>query len=173
MRAARASHGAFIRGNDAVTATSRRNLKLAIALLFGVAAGVGSFTFTYGEGLSYFSTDPRACANCHIMNDQYSSWTKAPHHTAATCVECHLPHDFVGKYIAKADNGYRHSKAFTLMDFHEPIRITERNARILQANCVRCHGEFVHNLVGPARDPAADTMRCVHCHRGVGHGARG
>ena len=32
--------------------------------------GVGAFTFQYGEGLSYFSTDPDACANCHIMRPQ-------------------------------------------------------------------------------------------------------
>ena len=43
------------------------------------------------------------------MNDQYDSWTKAGT-TAAVCVDCHLPHDFVPKYIAKADNGYRHSQ---------------------------------------------------------------
>ena len=49
---------------------------LLMATLAGLTAGIGAFTFDYGEGLSYFSTDPRACANCHIMNDQYNSWTK-------------------------------------------------------------------------------------------------
>lgn len=47
-----------------------------IAAMVGVVAGIGLFTFQYAEGLSYFSTDPRACANCHIMNDQYASWSK-------------------------------------------------------------------------------------------------
>jgi cytochrome c nitrite reductase small subunit len=47
----------------------------------------------------------------------------------------------------------RHSKAFTLQDFHEPIMIKADNARILQANCLRCHGEFVHDIVsGSTRD---------------------
>ena len=82
----------------------------------------------YGEGLSYFSTDPRACKNCHVMNDQYASWSRGPHHAVARCVDCHLPHEFVPKYLAKADNGYRHSKGFTFMDFHEPIMIKPRNA---------------------------------------------
>ena len=49
-----------------------------LAGLVGLVAGIGLFTFDYGEGLSYFSTDPRACANCHIMNDQYASWTEGP-----------------------------------------------------------------------------------------------
>jgi cytochrome c nitrite reductase small subunit len=145
---------------------------LILAVLLGIVVGVGAYTFDYGEGLSYFSTDPKACVNCHIMNDQYVSWQKAGHHQSAVCVDCHLPHEFVPKYLAKADNGWRHSKAFTLQDFHEPIQITSRNADILQANCIRCHGDFVHELVVGARSPTRDSVQCVHCHRGVGHGAR-
>jgi cytochrome c nitrite reductase small subunit len=142
------------------------------ALALGTAAGLGLFAFDYGEGLSYFSTDPTACANCHIMQDQYDSWQKAGHHQAAACVDCHLPHAFIPKYLAKADNGFWHSKGFTLMDFHEPIRIKERNGAILQDACLRCHGSFVHELVLGSRSLGADTLQCVHCHRNVGHGAR-
>jgi len=143
-----------------------------LAGLLGVLLGLGAFTFRYGEGLSYFSTDPRACKNCHIMNDEYDSWTKGVHHASAKCIDCHLPHAFVPKYLAKANNGYHHSKGFTFQDFHEPILIKPKNAAILQANCLRCHDDFVHDIVrgGTA---AADESRCVHCHRNVGHGARG
>ena len=143
-----------------------------LAGLLGALLGMGAFTFRYGEGLSYFSTDPRACKNCHIMNDEYDSWTKGVHHASAKCIDCHLPHAFVPKYLAKASNGYHHSKGFTFQDFHEPILIKPRNAAILQANCLRCHGDFVHDIVrgGAAAD---DESRCVHCHRNVGHGARG
>ena len=146
-------------------------LALSLALLLGLMVGVGSFTFLYGQGFSYFSTDPRACVNCHIMRPQYDSWQKASHHTAAKCIDCHLPHDFVGKYIAKADNGYRHSWAFTFQDFHEPIQITPRNARILQNNCLACHGELVHPLLGSGKT-GASNVSCVHCHADVGHGPR-
>jgi cytochrome c nitrite reductase small subunit len=142
---------------------------LIVAALVGTVTGLGLFTFRYAEGLSYFSTDPRACANCHVMNDQYASWTKGPHHGQATCVECHLPHDFVAKYVAKAENGYHHSKGFTLEDFHEPIMIKPKNAAILQQSCLRCHGEFVHDIVVGSKK--ATDMECVHCHRRVGHGA--
>jgi len=146
-------------------------IAVALALLFGVLVGVGSFTFLYGEGLSYFSKDPAACANCHIMQPQYDSWQKSAHHTAATCVDCHLPHHFVGKYVAKADNGYRHSWAFTFQDFHEPIQITPRNSRILQHNCVTCHADFVHGLLDTGRE-GQGAVSCVHCHADVGHGPR-
>jgi cytochrome c nitrite reductase small subunit len=144
-------------------------------LLAGVAGallGIGVFTFRYAEGLSYFSTDPRACKNCHIMNEEYDSWTKGVHHAVAKCIDCHLPHEFVPKYLAKASNGYHHSKGFTFQDFHEPILIKPRNAAILQENCLRCHGDFVNDIVrGSATQ--GDAVPCVHCHRNVGHGARG
>ena len=143
---------------------------LASAVLVGTLTGVGTFTFDYGEGLSYFSTDPAACANCHIMQPQYDSWLRASHHAAAGCVDCHLPPSGLPKYIAKADNGWRHSWAFTFLDFHEPIQINRRNSEILQDNCLRCHGPLVHDLVSGATTDA-DAVSCVHCHADVGHGA--
>lgn len=142
----------------------------AIAMvLIGIPMGVGMFTMHYSGATAYLSDDPNVCASCHIMNSQLDSWQKSSHHATATCVDCHLPADFVGKYAAKALNGYHHSKAFTLQDFHEPIMITERNAEILQENCLRCHGELLHDstLAGAQGD---DALRCVHCHRSVGHG---
>ncbi len=136
---------------------------LTISALFGTLIGLGSFTFNYAEGFSYFSTDPSACANCHIMKPQLDSWQKSSHHTAATCADCHLPHSFIEKYIAKADNGYRHSKAFTFQDFHEPIQLNQRSQDILQQNCVTCHEPIAHNVV-------ANDIKCTHCHAAVGHG---
>ena len=147
--------------------TVRRLLSLT-AITIGVFAGLGLATFDYAEGTSYFSTDPAACANCHIMQSQYDAWQKSSHHTVATCVECHLPADFLGKYVAKAENGWNHSKAFTMQNFREPIVMTEKNARILQANCRRCHAGISDALfTGHAAAP-----RCVHCHFDVGHGPR-
>ncbi|HEY6880518.1 MAG TPA: NapC/NirT family cytochrome c, partial [Polyangiales bacterium] len=93
---------------------------IALSVAIGVAAGVGMYTFRYAEGLSYLSRDPRACVNCHIMNRQYDGWTKASHHGVAVCVDCHLPHSFFAKYLAKAENGWRHSKEFTAQTFFEP-----------------------------------------------------
>ena len=81
------------------------------------------------EGLPpYLSPDPKACVNCHIMNPQYDAWLKSGHRHAATCVECHLPHEGLAKWAAKAEHGFRHSVAFTLQNFKEPIEITPRTA---------------------------------------------
>ena len=90
-----------------------------LASLLGLLLGIGGFTFKYAEGLSYLSADPKACVNCHIMTPQYDSWQKSSHHTVATCVDCHLPHTFIPKYIAKAENGYHHSLAFTTQKFQD------------------------------------------------------
>jgi cytochrome c nitrite reductase small subunit len=142
---------------------------LVLAIAAGLLLGLGTFTFSYGEGLSYLSTDPTACTNCHIMQPYFDSWQKASHHTVAKCVDCHLPHSFVPKYIAKADNGFNHSWAFTFQDFHEPIQIKRRNLKIVQDNCLSCHGDMVHELVAGATT-AGDAVSCIHCHSDVGHG---
>ena len=83
----------------------------------------------------------------------------------------------VHKYFVKAMNGYHHSKAFTLQDFKEPIRIKPGNAQVLETNCLRCHGELTsestaHGTLGVPTDPGrgADLYGCVRCHQEVGHG---
>jgi cytochrome c nitrite reductase small subunit len=142
------------------------------AVLLGACLGLGSFTFDYADGLSYLSNNPSACVNCHIMNDQYAGWTKASHHGLATCNDCHLTHSFPRYYIEKGINGWNHSKAFTLEDFHEPIMINESNSRILQGNCLRCHDALVHEIVVGNRSDIS-SVKCVTCHRQVGHGPTG
>lgn len=134
----------------------------------GLVAGVGGYTFTYAEGLSYMSNDPRACVNCHIMNDQYDSWLKGSHHKAATCADCHLPHELAEKYFAKARNGWNHSKAFTLQNFPEPIRITPHNLDSLQHNCIACHRDMTGSIAAH-RDVGTGEARCTVCHRSAGH----
>lgn len=143
-------------------------LGLSLAVLVGMVVGVGTFTFGYAEGWSYLSSDPRACVNCHIMTPQYSSWMKSSHHAVATCNDCHLPHSFVSKWLAKAENGFNHSWAFTFQDFHEPIQITPKNAAILQGSCLTCHESFMHEVLGAS----AEEILCVRCHGDVGHGER-
>lgn len=151
-----------------MTYPSRRAI-LWIAITLGVLMGIGGFTFIYAEGLSYFGTDSKTCANCHIMSDKFDSWQKSSHHIVATCVDCHLPKAFIPKMIAKTMNGYHHSKGFTLQDFHEPIMIKPGNSRILQDACLGCHADMVHGIVaGSTTDENA--VRCVHCHASVGHG---
>jgi cytochrome c nitrite reductase small subunit len=144
---------------------------LFLSCVLGVLIGTGLFTIDYADATSYLSSDPAACVNCHIMREQYDGWQKAPHHAVAACNDCHVPHDLIGKYATKVDHGYRHSKGFTLQDFHEPIRIKEHSLRVVQENCLRCHADFVDPLV-THYGSTEEVVDCVHCHRDVGHGAR-
>lgn len=139
----------------------------ALSSLVGVAAGVGGFTFVYARGASYLTNDPAACANCHVMNEQYDAWTKSSHHAVAVCNDCHAPHDFIGKYLTKAINGWNHSWAFTTDNFHEPIQITRRNRAITESACRYCHSQVVH-AIDP--EPAGGReLSCIRCHDSVGH----
>jgi cytochrome c nitrite reductase small subunit len=155
-------------------------LGLAASVMVGVLVGSGLFTFVSAQGTSYLSDDPNVCVNCHVMREQYDGWRHGSHHATATCNDCHLPHDnVVNKLFVKASNGYHHSKAFTTMDFPEPIRIKPSNAEVLEANCRRCHEELTneitaHGTLGVATDPnlKADLYGCVRCHQEVGHGPR-
>ncbi|MBL0921521.1 MAG: cytochrome c nitrite reductase small subunit [Phycisphaerales bacterium] len=137
--------------------------------MLGVFVGAAGWTFRYAEGHSYLSNDPAACVNCHIMRDQFDGWQKAPHHAHATCNDCHVPKDLVGKYYTKIEHGYRHSKGFTFQDFHEPIQIKASSRRIVEHNCMRCHQTLVSEV---AHSPLThETNDCIRCHRDVGHGA--
>jgi cytochrome c nitrite reductase small subunit len=147
-----------------------RLLPLLLAVSLGVAAGIGGYTFRYAEGLSYFKTDPKACVNCHIMQPEYDAWLKSSHHQVAVCIDCHLPHDFIPKYLAKAENGWRHGQKFTTQQFVEPIVVQAMGRKILQANCQRCHEQITHQMAGDSR--AAEQLPCTHCHSGVGHGEK-
>lgn len=144
-----------------------------VAGLLGLLLALSAHTFVYAEGFSYLSDDPRACVNCHVMREQYDGWQKAPHHANATCNDCHTPHDFLRKYLTKADHGWRHSKGFTLNDFHEPIRITEKDLLDVRENCIRCHASIVGEIAhAGGRGDFEDSSDCVHCHAEVGHGPR-
>ena len=113
-----------------------------LALLFGAVAGLGVFTFAYAEGGSYLSDDPAACRNCHI------------------------PHTFPDKYVVKALNGFNHSAAFTLQNFHEPIQITPFNKTVALNNCQSCHSDLVSQINHRGQ---ADLEDCTRCHATIGH----
>ena len=147
-------------------------MKLILAILLGALVGIGAYILSSSQAISYLSEDPKVCVNCHIMNEQYDGWQKASHHAVATCNDCHSPQAFLAKYISKAENGFWHSKGFTLQDFAEPIRIRPHNKKVLNDNCANCHQDLVSELIltsTSGRD--ASQLDCVRCHANVGHGA--
>lgn len=155
---------------EAKQSLNRRNAIIAAVVLgamVGVPTGVGSFTFTYAHGASYFQNDPAACANCHIMEDHYSAWLKGSHKDVATCNDCHTPEGFVPKYFVKAVNGWNHSRAFTTGNFPEPLRITKFNERVTENACRKCH-TAVNSAIDTVHS-GPDRLSCIRCHSDVGH----
>lgn len=157
-------------------ARARRFPKIPLPLLLilvgilGAIFGLGSYTFIYARGFSYFSDDASACANCHIMREVYDAWNHGSHKAVAVCNDCHTPHDtLAAKYLVKAINGFRHSLAFTTGDFPEPIRITQLNRDVVQHNCISCHSSIV-SMMG--HTDGEEPTDCLRCHSRVGHDTR-
>lgn len=139
-------------------------LIVVLGILVGLVLGIGGYTFIYAKGYSYFTNDPRACANCHVMDAYYGSWLKGPHHIVAVCNDCHTPHNFVGKYAVKASNGFRHSFYFTSGRYPDSLHITPMNERVTESACRSCHQEIV-----VAIESHGDRISCIRCHAEVGH----
>ena len=119
-------------------------LSYSLAMLTGPGWRGGLTSFTYA-GANF--DRPQSVQELPCMNDQCASWSRGPHHVAATC-DGHLPHEFIPKYLpAKANNGYWHSKGFTLMDFHEPITIDARNAADVARTTAYAIGDVVHDIL--------------------------
>jgi len=142
-------------------------LGVVIALVIGLTAGIGSYTFVYAKGASYLSNDPKACANCHIMQDHLDGWIKSSHRSVATCNDCHTPSGLIPKYFTKAEHGFFHSLAFTTGEFHDPIQIKNRSLRVTENLCRKCHQDIVHDM--EAVKTYETAISCVRCHANVGH----
>jgi cytochrome c nitrite reductase small subunit len=142
-------------------------LAVVIAVALGLMAGIGSYTFVYAKGASYLSNDPRACVNCHIMQDHLNGWIKSSHRSVATCNDCHTPSGLIPKYLTKAEHGFFHSLAFTTGEFHEPIQIKGRSLRVTENACRKCHQDIVHDM--EAVQTYDTPLSCVRCHASVGH----
>jgi cytochrome c nitrite reductase small subunit len=134
------------------------------ALAIGAVVGVGAFTFVYARGYSYMTDDPAACANCHVMAEQFAGWSRGSHRSVAVCNDCHTPASVAGKYATKARNGFWHSFYFTVGGFPDPIQMTPRNRAITEASCFKCHAGISSSIThGPG------AVSCVRCHASVGH----
>ena len=151
-----------------LSSTGMTLASVAVGLAVGAAVGLGGYTFVYAKGYSYLLNDPAACNNCHVMNDNFNGWIKSSHHAVATCNDCHTPHNFVGKYWVKAENGFFHALAFTTGNFPEPIRARGRNREVSEEACRYCHGPIVAQMTS-GYEAGADQISCIRCHGAVGH----
>jgi cytochrome c nitrite reductase small subunit len=144
-------------------------MTIALPLLIGATFGVGAYAFFYAKGYSYLQDEPAACANCHVMRAQYDGWVKSSHHSAATCNDCHTPHNLIGKYAVKATNGFFHSFYFTSGKYPDTIEITQFDRKVTEAACRRCHQNITQAIDGNQVHGKAEGVLCTRCHLSVGH----
>ncbi|MWV62856.1 cytochrome c nitrite reductase small subunit [Helicobacter saguini] len=168
---------------DSKDSTTQKQKKFSayFAIVFALLAVLfisGAYTFHNAKGMSYLSNDSAACNNCHIMNDVYADYLKAPHskkikgEPRASCGDCHLPHNFIDKWIAKAESGVGHAYAFTfkLNDLPTNLSATEKTKKIVQQNCMNCHADYAtHAINATTSRGIKDALTCTSCHVGVGH----
>ncbi|HKY19897.1 MAG TPA: cytochrome c nitrite reductase small subunit [Vicinamibacterales bacterium] len=148
--------------------TGNRAIALAAAFV-GLLMGIGSFTFVYAKGYSYLTNDPRACANCHVMQGHFDAWTRSSHRAVAVCNDCHTPPGLGPKYATKARNGFWHSFYFTTGGYPDPLRITPRNHRVTEQACRKCHADMTVAIDPLHTEKGVGEIQCIRCHNEVGH----
>lgn len=108
------------------------------------------------------SSEPRFCADCHVMEAEYEAWAHAGAHRRIKCVDCHLPNqNRAMHYLWKSIDGLKDAVLFYSGRVSDDIELTAHGREVLRANCIRCHETTVLLI---------DTTReCWKCHRGLQH----
>jgi len=122
----------------------------ALALLFGPAA------------LTASGAEPRACATCHSMEQEYQSHALSKHSEVA-CSECHLPHGFPDGLLAKYEKGWVHVSKTVTGQTPEKITLKDEDRQMLLDNCIACHTNTEHVK-------APENRGCLNCHWSDPHG---
>ncbi|MEW5762905.1 MAG: NapC/NirT family cytochrome c [Bacillota bacterium] len=117
--------------------------------------------------LAHLMDGPAFCGLCHVMQSQVDSYLHAAHREAASCGDCHLPHDPVWGAFYKAYTGTRDVVAVAVLAPEETsVALSPLGARVVHGNCRRCHGEMTALIGDTARDGGT---YCFTCHRYAPH----
>ncbi len=149
--------------------------KFPVIVILGIFAGLGLFVVHLAKVPSYLSDKPETCVNCHIMAPQYATWSHSAHREVTNCNDCHVPHNnVINHYYFKAMDGLRHSYMFTFRLEPQVITIKQAGKDAVQANCVRCHSQQIHdtklNTMRPDFHANIEDRYCTECHRETPHG---
>ncbi|KAF0127411.1 MAG: cytochrome c-type protein [Elusimicrobia bacterium] len=152
------------RSRDGWLALLKKNQELVLRLsALAVFAGGGALFMLFGPPrLVTLTETPAFCGACHSMKGQHKDW-RLSSHRQNWCIDCHLPNDNAANhYLWKAlDGGKDVFFEFSGLREHDEISLTGHGKRVLQKNCIRCHGGVMARM---------DTTRaCIDCHRGLAH----
>jgi cytochrome c nitrite reductase small subunit len=134
-----------------------------IAVVIGAALFAATITYT---------STPRFCSSCHIMETRYVSWKNSDHTDFTNCLSCHSEPGLLGE--AKAHlAGSRYVYSFLRGEVSRSILLAD----VPNENCFKCHEEAqlkekprageVHNTYHEIH--IAKELHCVECHGGLAH----
>ncbi len=126
------------------------------------AAAIGLFISFGPPQLLARTETPLFCSSCHVMQSQYEAWFHVGAHRSIRCVDCHLPHqNMPAYYLWKSIDGMKDVMIFYSGRVPETIEISQRQERVVQTNCIRCHEARVEMI--------DQQRRCWDCHRFLQH----
>ncbi|RKF20937.1 cytochrome C [Alginatibacterium sediminis] len=170
----------------------RRRIWLGLPL--GLFVFVGFIVFAVGgfQTMMHVTNQNEFCYACHVgMDTIVEEYQASPHFVSddevhATCADCHVPIDFVGKIVTKtkasADIYYMLIGTINMENFEsERLRLAEHVWHEMEANdsqaCRNCHNE--EQNFDLAKQPArartnhqkmdALESTCIDCHYGIAH----
>lgn len=137
--------------------------KVVMFSVIGIAVAVVSLFLLFGPPkLLAKSESPDFCSQCHVMGPEYEAWLHEGAHRRKLCVDCHLPNENMPvHYVWKAIDGLKDVLFFYSGRVPEQIKLTSHGAKVLQANCIRCHSSAVEFM--------DHDRKCWECHRRLIH----
>jgi cytochrome c nitrite reductase small subunit len=141
--------------------------RLKIAAVAAISAGLLTLFLLLGPPqLLAKSESPGFCASCHVMEGQHTAFMHSGAHRRIGCNDCHLPNNSVAlHYVWKSIDGMKDVLFFYSGHVPDRIKLSEHGAKVVKANCIRCHSQLVSQM---------DTSRdCWSCHRRITHTGAG
>lgn len=111
-------------------------------------------------------SEAKFCGKCHAMDFQVNSYLHSPHAGEANCGDCHDPHALVTGSMYAAFTGSRDVYRVVTNTTPKEIRATNLSKKILQENCLRCHGDIMGDIGDTSKN---GSVYCFQCHRSIVH----
>jgi cytochrome c nitrite reductase small subunit len=140
----------------------KRKILFSVLIAAAIAAVLGIFVAFGPPGLYAKSESPEFCGSCHAVQPEYEAWFHAGAHRRIKCVDCHLPNDNFAQHLTwKTIDGVKDFMAFHMGRVPDNMQISDHGAKVVQANCQRCHAELISRI--------NEDRRCWDCHRRLSH----
>ena len=146
--------------------SSGKRLRLVVVAAIS-ATFIGFYLLLGPPRLLAKSESPDFCAGCHVMEGEYTNFMHSGAHRRKKCVDCHLPNDNLAlHYVWKSIDGMKDVLFFHSGHVPERITLSEHGAKVVKANCIRCHSQLVSQMNTSSRN-------CWNCHRRITHTGTG